>query len=324
MAVIGLGTVSVVHLAALSSLGLDLVATSEGRYRDHRVLLDEVRPDAVHICTPHDQHVPVALDALARGVHVLLEKPVAHTVAAADELLAAAKDNPSVAVGVCLQNRYNLASVAARELLLSGSLGPVIGASATVMWHRDDAYYQARPWRGQMGRSGGGVLINQAIHTLDLLQWLLGDVTDISSQIGHFAGREVEDTVTAVLDHARVGPLGGGPAAAGGKLPAPGARSVFFSTVANAVDSPVTIEITTAAATLVIRGDLTIRHADGRVEVIAERRAESGGRDYWGASHELLIADFYRRLRTGEAFAIDLEEGMKSLRLVDEIYRQNI
>ncbi|MFF5078905.1 Gfo/Idh/MocA family protein [Actinoplanes sp. NPDC000266] len=306
VAVIGLGTVSVVHLAALSQLDVDLVATSEGRFRDHRVLLDEVRPDAVHICTPHDQHVPVALDALARGIHVLLEKPVAHTVAAADELLAAAKDNPSVTVGVCLQNRYNLASVAARDLLRSGELGPVIGASATVMWHRDDAYYEARPWRGQLARSGGGVLINQAIHTLDLLQWLLGDVTDISSQVGHFSGREVEDTVTAVLDHT------GGP------------RSIFFSTVANAVDSPVTIEIATAAATLTIRGDLTIRHADGRVEVISERRADAGGRDYWGASHELLIADFYRSLRTGEPFAVDLEEGMRSLRLVDEIYRQNI
>ncbi|MEU8813177.1 Gfo/Idh/MocA family oxidoreductase [Actinoplanes sp. NPDC048796] len=306
VAVIGLGTVSVVHLAALARLGVELVATSEGRYRDHRVLLDEVRPDAVHICTPHDQHVPVALDALARGVHVLLEKPVAHTVAAAGELLAAAKDNPSVTVGVCLQNRYNMASAAARELLVSGSLGPVAGASATVMWHRDDAYYEARPWRGQIGRSGGGVLINQAIHTLDLLQWLLGDVSETRAQVGYFAGREVEDTASAVLDHAS------------------GARSVFFSTVANAVDSPVTIEIATASATLTIRGDLTVRHADGRVEVIAERRADSGGRDYWGASHELLIADFYRCLRTGERFAVDLEEGMKSLRLVDEIYRQNI
>ncbi|XVV10521.1 Gfo/Idh/MocA family protein [Actinoplanes sp. CA-131856] len=324
VAVIGLGTVSVVHLAALAKLDVELVATSEGRFRDHRVLLDEVRPDAVHICTPHDQHVPVALDALARGVHVLLEKPVAHTVAAADELLAAAKDNPSVTVGVCLQNRYNLASVAARELLRSGTLGPIAGASATVMWHRDDAYYEARPWRGRIARSGGGVLINQAIHTLDLLQWLLGDVTDISAQVGHFAGREVEDTVTAVLDHA-VGTLNDRRAA--GTLdgpPAVGARSVFFSTVTNAVDSPVTIEIATAAATLTIRGDLTVRHADGRVEVIAERRAGAGGRDYWGASHELLIADFYRSLRTGEAFAVDLEEGMRSLRLVDEIYRQNI
>ncbi|XVU23316.1 Gfo/Idh/MocA family protein [Actinoplanes sp. CA-054009] len=334
VAVIGLGTVSVVHLAALAELDVELVATSEGRFRDHRVLLDEVRPDAVHICTPHDQHVPVALDALARGVHVLLEKPVAHTVAAADELLAAAKDNPAVTVGVCLQNRYNLASVAARELLLAGSLGPVLGASATVMWHRDDAYYRARPWRGQLGRSGGGVLINQAIHTLDLLQWLLGDVTDISAQMGHFAGREVEDTVTAVLDHAGVGPRGGElvagarggelVAGVGGGEPAGGPRSVFFSTVTNAVDSPVTIEIATAEATLSIRGDLTIRHADGRVEVIAERRADGGGRDYWGASHELLIADFYRSLRTEEPFAVDLEEGMRSLRLVDEIYRQNI
>ncbi|MEV4343908.1 Gfo/Idh/MocA family oxidoreductase [Actinoplanes sp. NPDC049596] len=307
VAVIGLGTVSVVHLAAIASASsAELVGVSEGRYRDHRILLEELRPDVVHICTPHDQHVPVAIDALEHGAHVLLEKPVAHTVAAADQLVAAAKDHPSSTVGVCLQNRYNLASVAARELLASGSLGEIVGASATVLWHRDDAYYRARPWRGQIGRSGGGVLINQAIHTLDLLQWLLGDVADVAAQTGHFARRSVEDTVTAVLDH--VG----------------GARSVFFATVTNAVDAPVTIEIATTRATLIIRGDLTVRHADGRVEVISERRAGSGGPSYWGASHELLIADFYRCLRTSEPFPVDLAEGMKSLRLVDEIYRQNI
>ncbi|GAA0512188.1 dehydrogenase [Paractinoplanes deccanensis] len=305
MAVIGLGTVSVVHLAAIDKLDVELVGVSEGRYRDHRLLLDELRPEVVHICTPHDQHVPVAIDALERGAHVLLEKPVAHVLGEADRLVAAAKDHPALTVGVCLQNRYNLASVAAKKLLASGELGAVVGGSGTVLWHRDDAYYDARPWRGQLRRSGGGVLINQAIHTVDLLQWLLGEVAGLSSYTGHFASREVEDTVTAVLDHAG------------------GARSVFFATVANAVDSPVTIEITTERAVLTIRGDLTIRHADGRVEVITERRADGGGRDYWGASHELLIADFYRSLRAGEPFPIDLEEGMTSLRLVDEIYRQN-
>jgi UDP-N-acetyl-2-amino-2-deoxyglucuronate dehydrogenase len=304
VAVIGLGDVSVVHLAAISKLGVELVGVSEGRYRDHRVLLDELRPDVVHVCTPHDQHVPVAIDALEHGAHVLLEKPVAHRLDEADRLVAAAKDHPHLAVGVCLQNRYNLSSVAARDLLASGELGTVAGGSATVMWHRDPAYYLARPWRGVKARSGGGVLINQAIHTLDLMQWLLGEAVGVRSQTGHLgrADTDVEDTASVVLDHAG------------------GARSVLFTTINNVADSPVTIEIVTERATLLIRGDLTIRHDDGRVEVITERRADSGGRDYWGASHELLIADFYRSLTN---FPVGLEEGMKSLRLIDEIYRQN-
>jgi len=314
--VIGCGDVSVVHLAAIRKLpGIEPVgvcdtdpARAGSGYTDHRALLEEVRPDVAHICTPHDQHVPIAIDCLDRGVHVLLEKPVAHTVDQADRLIAAAKDRPDRKVGICLQNRYNLAAQAAYARLRSGALGAVRGGSATVLWHRDPAYYRSRPWRGQKARSGGGVLINQAIHTLDLMQWLLGDVVGLRGHAGRYALDgvvDVEDTAHAVLDHAG------------------GARSVVFATVTNVADSPVTIEIETERATLLIRGDLTINHADGRTEVVAERRAGPDGRSYWGASHEQLIADFYRTLPDPAPFWIGPEEGTRSLRLVHQIYRQH-
>ena len=315
-AVIGCGDVSVVHLAAIAKLpGVELVAVCDPdpdrtrhlrvpAFTDHLQLLKIVRPDVVHICTPHDQHVPVAIDCLDAGVAVLLEKPVAATVAEADRLIAAAGRNPGVRIGVCLQNRYNATSRAARELLRSAE---VTGASATVLWHRDPAYYRARPWRGRRAESGGGVLINQAIHTLDLLEWLVGEVTAIRGQVGRYALDgviDVEDTAAAVLDHAG------------------GARSVFFATVANATDAPVTIEIVTAKATLLIRGDLTVTHADGRTEVVAEPVPSAGGRSYWGASHELLITDFYRTLADPEPFWISPAEGARALRLIDRLYRQ--
>ena len=102
-----------------------------------------------------------------------------------------------------------------------------------------------------------------------------------------------------------------------------GARSVLFATVANAVDSPVTIEIVTERAVLLIRGDLTVSHADGRVETVAEPVVSTGGRAYWGASHELLIADFYRTLADPDPFWISPREGARSLRLIDQIYRRN-
>jgi UDP-N-acetyl-2-amino-2-deoxyglucuronate dehydrogenase len=98
---------------------------------------------------------------------------------------------------------------------------------------------------------------------------------------------------------------------------------VIFATNANVTDSPVTIEIVTERAVLLIRGDLTVTYTDGRTETVTERRASTGGRSYWGVSHELLIADFYRTLPDPEPFWIDPQEGTRSLRLAHEIYRQN-
>ena len=193
-------------------------------------------------------------------------------------------------------------------LLSSGDLGAVAGASATVMWQRSAEYYQDRPWRGTWAGGGGGLMMNQAIHTVDLLQWLVGDVVAVS---GHSSTRflggtiEVEDTTEFVADHAG------------------GARSAFYATLANASNAPVTLEVVTERAVLSLRGDLTIAHADGRVDVIPERRSGSGGRSYWGASHELLINDFYGRLHDAEPFWISPAEAEKSLRIVKEIYRQS-
>jgi predicted dehydrogenase len=292
VAVVGRGDVSVVHLAAIEKLGAKLVGAAE-------------QPDVVHVCTPHDQHVPVAIEALENGAHVFLEKPVAHTVAEAERLVTAAKRFPHRKVGVCLQNRYNTASEVARRRL--ADLGEIRGASATVLWHRGQSYYRAEPWRGAKARSGGGVLINQAIHTIDLLQWLVGDVIAVTGHAGRYSGYDidVEDTAGLSLDHAN------------------GARSVLFATLANATDSPVTIEIVTEKATLSLRGDLTFSHVDGTVEVIPVRRASTGGRAYWGASHELIIADFYRSLAGPEPFWIGPAEALRSQQIIDAVYRQN-
>src|SRR4051812_34265086 len=122
-ALIGCGTISIVHFGAIERLdGIDLVgvcdadadrAAAAGRehgvpwFTDSAELLEAVRPDVVHICTPHNEHVPVAIDSLDAGVAVLLEKPVGHTIAEAERLVAAARRHPDVKVGVCLQNRYN-------------------------------------------------------------------------------------------------------------------------------------------------------------------------------------------------------------------------
>ena len=91
----------------------------------------------------------------------------------------------------------------------------------------------------------------------------------------------------------------------------------------NVADSPVTIEIVTERAVLLIRGDLTVSHADGRIETVTEPVASTGGRAYWGASHERLIADFYRRLADPDPFWISPQEGARSLRVIQQIYDRN-
>ncbi|MCD4852946.1 Gfo/Idh/MocA family oxidoreductase [Arthrobacter sp. AK01] len=322
-AIIGCGDISTVHFSAISTLaGVQLAAvcdTDPGRleaasaahgvpgYADYLDMLQEVRPDVVHVCTPHHLHASVAADCLERGVNVIVEKPLAHTLAEGKRLIEAAERSPAK-IAVCFQNRYNATSQAMRKLLDDGGLGQVIGASATVMWHRDGDYYRSRPWRGTWAEGGGGLMMNQAIHTVDLLQWLVGDVAKVEGRAStrSLGGViEVEDTAEFVAEH--VG----------------GARSVFYATLANAVNAPVTLDIVTEKATLSLRGDLTVTYADGRVDVIPERVVESGGRSYWGVSHELLIADFYSRLAEPGPFWINPAEAGKSLGIIKDIYAQS-
>jgi len=319
-AVIGCGDVSSVHFEAIAAnpkidlvavcdtdpkqLAVTVAALDVAGFTDHRRLIEEMRPDVVHVCTPHHQHVSVAVDCLERGTNVIIEKPLAHTVAEGQRLVDVAQHSAAKAA-VCFQNRYNATAQAMHQLLTSGELGAVLGASATVMWQRSAEYYRAKPWRGRWETSGGGLLMNQAIHTLDLLQWLVGDIADVR---GHTATRvlsediEVEDTAEMILTHKN------------------GARSVFYATLANVVNSPVMIDIHTEAATLSLREDLTVKYADGRSQTVAERLTPSAGRDYWGVSHELLIRDFYARLDDPEPFWISPAEAAKSLNAIQHLY----
>lgn len=322
-AIIGCGDVSIVHFEALAGMDdAELVAVCDTDperraaaqrahgvpgFEDYRDMLEAAAPDVVHITTPHHEHAAIAIECLRRGVNVVLEKPLAHTLAEGEKLRAAAADS-TARIGLCFQNRYNAPVQEIRRLLDSGELGKVLGASATVMWHRHADYYLSRPWRGSWGEGGGGLMMNQAIHTVDLLQWLVGDVVSLSGSASTHAlaeAIEVEDTAEFVALHSN------------------GARSVFYATLANTVNAPVTLDISTEKAALSLRGDLTVTYEDGRSDVVRERAIDSGGRSYWGVSHALLIADFYAALAKPGTFWIDAAEGAKSLRIVKELYRQS-
>ncbi len=319
--VVGIGDVSIVHLEAIAArAGSELVGIAEideprrraaaerwgvPGYASVEELIAAEHPDVVHVTTPHDQHAPVAIAALEAGVHVLLEKPLADSMEAG-RAIGAALDASPAKLALCFQNRYNGPVRALRDLLDSGELGPIVGAWATVLWHRTPEYYAERPWRGRWQGGGGGLLMNQAIHTLDLLQWLLGPV---AASAGTAATRalpiEVEDTAELTMTHAS------------------GARSLLWATLANSRNAPVELEIETEHAVATLRGDLTIAHADGRVEVVRDVASLAGGRAYWGASHALLIDDFHGSLHDPEPFWIGTDAGLETLTTIAAVYERS-
>lgn len=325
IALAGCGDVATVHFEAIDALadelGLKLVAVADSNadaardasartganaYPDLSTMLAEEDIDVLHVATPHDEHIDLVLEALAAGVHVIVEKPLANELEHARRLLDYLAENPDAPkVGVCYQNRYNASSRELRRLLDSGELGNVNGAYASVVWTRTPGYYTAKPWRGQQHRSGGGLLMNQAIHTLDLLQWLLGPVTDVKGMVStdkYGDVVDVEDTAHAYFTHDT------------------GVRTSFYGTLTNSRHRAVEIEIDTAKALVELRDGLTVTWKDGRVDRYEERTQDTEGRSYWGVSHELLIRDFYEQLERPGAFWIGPKEAMASLGIAKAIY----
>jgi predicted dehydrogenase len=324
-AVIGCGDISGQHVdAILGMAGAELVAVCDP-HDARRVaaaergqcpgvgtlteLLDAVSLDVAHICTPHNRHADLAGECLARGISVLLEKPIAHTVDAAESLVSTCQRSGAI-LGICMQNRYNEHARRLHELLETGALGAVLGARAAVNWSRDVEYYARRDWRGKWETAGGGVLMNQAIHTVDLLWWFLGPIVDARGVVGTLAlpGIEVEDTAALHLRHQT---------AAGNVV-----GSVLHATNAHVENSPVVVEVVTEKAWAKLDLDLTVTYRDGRVEVFETSTAASGPRAYWGDSHRLLIDDFYRHVRSGQQFWIDGSAGLESLRAIQSVYEQ--
>ena len=227
--VVGCGGIAQVHGTVLQHLeGVELVGCADikperaqafaetygGRaYSSMEELLEHEQLDAVHLCTPHYLHTPMAKLAASRGLHVFTEKPPVMTWEQWAEFRQL--EQAPTRVGVCFQNRYNPSVQLLREVLASGKAGKVLGARAFVTWHREAPYYTESGWRGSLQTEGGGVLINQSIHTLDLLGQFLGRATQVEASMmnHHLKGViEVEDMMEAYLTfgEARRVPRAGG------------------------------------------------------------------------------------------------------------------
>ena len=218
-ALIGCGKVGRIHATALAQRPeSELVAVCDGvsdraksfaeefgvtGFVDVAEMLEKAKPDAVCICTPHPLHAVPAVQALDAGLHVLVEKPMAATLADCDRMLAAAKASGAT-LSVVSQRRWfePVTCPESKTAIASGKIGTPSGLALIGMFNwRDASYYQSDPWRGRWDTEGGGVLVNQAPHQLDLLSWFMGEIEEISgcwANVNH-PSVEVEDTAVAVV-----------------------------------------------------------------------------------------------------------------------------
>lgn len=173
-------------------------------YTSYLELLRREDLDAVSICTPHHTHASITIAAAIHGKHVLVEKPMATSLMEADEMIKFCKE-AGVKLGVIFQSRFQEGPRLVKEAIDQGKLGKIVMAEAIVKWFRSDKEYYHRDtwaecWRGKWSTEGGGALINQAIHTIDLLQWFLGPIDHLYGLYGTYTHTiEVEDTAVAVL-----------------------------------------------------------------------------------------------------------------------------
>ena len=150
-----------------------LVESPVKRYTDYVRMLDEIRPELVSIATESGIHAEIALACIDRGIHVIIEKPMAMSMADADEIIRRSEEK-QVKVSACHQNRFNIAVQKMRSALEAGRFGRLSHGSIHVRWNRNQGYYTQAPWRGTWAQDGG-CLMNQCIHGIDLLRWMLGD-----------------------------------------------------------------------------------------------------------------------------------------------------
>jgi len=176
-------------------------------YTDYVKMLENEEIDVVSICTESGYHAKHAIDCLNANKHVLVEKPMALSVKDADEMIKLAKDN-NLKLGVCHQNRFNPPIQKLRRAIEEGRFGKLINGTARILWTRDDNYYKQAPWRGTKALDGG-TLMNQCIHNIDLLQWMMGsEVERIHCERGTFL-RDIEmEDFGAILIRFKNGTIG--------------------------------------------------------------------------------------------------------------------
>jgi predicted dehydrogenase len=327
VAIIGLGNALAPHAKALQDLAgrarvVHAVARNAGQRRsaaevygfptsdDTAAAIADPRVDAVMILTPTNAHLEIAEAAFAAGKHVLCEKPLETTVARAERLVARGR-RANCRLAVMLQLRFRAASRRLKALLEADALGEIQAATMTVPWWRPQSYYD-EPGRGVKARDGGGVLMIQAIHTLDMFRWCLG-ISAVEAALVRTTSlhrMETEDYVSALVR------LGNG---------APGS---IVATVAAFPGGPEQIMVIGSKGTARMDGsNLKVSFLDGTEDVVQDGVGSGSGSGFMAFSHEphkAVISDFLDAIEQGRDPAIPGEEALATQRVIDTIINQGV
>lgn len=214
--IVGLGNISDIHAQAInhSDMGRVVAAysstdekiqqfqkTYEGNgYTSYQELLKDPEVDVVSICTPSGTHLDFGKAAAEAGKHVVVEKPIEVTLERARDLISSCEAN-GVKLAVIYQSRFTPDAIRMKKAIENGDIGELLMVTASVKWFRDQEYYTDSPWRGTLKLDGGGAVINQSIHTIDLLLWMLGEIDVIQAFKGTFTHPQIEGEDNAVASY---------------------------------------------------------------------------------------------------------------------------
>ena len=304
--------VEVVAVGGANALKVNAIADRHGAaaYTDVEALMRHRPMEVVLIGTPSALHADHGIAAARAGLHVLIEKPLDITTEKADAVISACAE-ASVTLGVFFQDRCAPDLVRLKAAIDEGALGRPLLGSARVKWWRPADNYSASRWRGQPALDGGGAVMNQGIHTVDLLLWLWGDVTRVfARQAAALHPIAVEDTLVAVLEFAS------------------GALVTFEATTAAFPGYPRQIELSGTEGTVIVQHDRLVS-ADLRTPRPDLRGGESANENAAASSaivsdvrgHKAVIEDFLRAIRDGSEPRCSGAEGRRSVVVVEALYR---
>jgi len=323
--IMGAGMIAEYHAAAVAAnaaLGARLAAVAHynpARYADIEAkygapcmteteMLQRADVDVVCICTPSGQHARQAIRAMQAGKHVLVEKPMATTLAEADAMLAAQRASGAT-LGVAFQSRTKPIFQEVHRLVEAGALGELTLGLVNLPYLRPPSYFEQAEWRGTWAADGGGVLMNQGIHQIDLLAWYMGEAVEMRAFAATLQREiEVEDTLSAALRFAN------------------GAMAAVNATTTAAPGFAPRIEIYGTRGGVQIEGDHAVRWqvegqpAPAGADAPAAAGAGADPRGISTAGHIALVRDLLEALREGRPPLVDAAEGRRSLAMVLGIY----
>lgn len=278
---------------------------------DYKQMLEKENLDSVHVLTPHYLHPAMVIQALNKKINVLTEKPISIDPKDARRMIKIAKQH-KVRLGVIFQNRYSPGSQLVKENLLNGRLGKIKAAKLILSYHKPDSYYKKSDWKGRLKLEGGGVLIDQAIHFIDVLRWLIDDkvkFVEANTARRQHEFIEVEDLAEGIIQFKR------------------GSYVCFYLINFYSYDAEPEIEIDCIKGRVkMVKDSARIAFYDGPVLKAEPRLNEyidygEGRKDYWGFCHWIQIKEFYQALKKGCEPQVNGEEALKTQEIVWNIYK---